>query len=137
LSGGDNCSDLLTVRDCSPDDEELYIEPIVSTQSALLTRSALLTQSALHTQSKPILPGGRGKGSVSSDLTPHDDLNTGNHFITRFLRQTGITTPMDDCSQIPLVIQVNFLTLTRALSPSIHYHPASALRRRTRHRKYL
>jgi hypothetical protein len=103
LSGCDDCSDLLIVRDCSPDDEESYIEPIVSTQSALLTRSALLTQSALHTQSKPILPGGRGKGSVSSDLTPHDDLNTGNHFITRFLGQTGITTPIDDCSQIPLV----------------------------------
>jgi hypothetical protein len=119
LSGGGDLvgSDLLNGRDCSPDADHRvgkhcstdpgvcvsYKRPIVSTQSALPTQSALLTQSALHTQSKPILPGGRGKGSVSSDLTPHDDLNTGNHFITRFLRQTGITTPMDGCSQIPLV----------------------------------
>jgi hypothetical protein len=140
LSGGGDLvgSDLLNGRDCSPDADHRagkhcstnpgvwvsYIEPIVSTQSALPTQSALLTQSALHTQSKPILPGGRGKGSVSSDPTPHDDLNTRNHFITRFLRQTGITTPMDGCSQFPLVNSGEFLNIDQSFE-SFHTPPSS------------
>jgi hypothetical protein len=92
-----------------------YIEP---------TGRALSTLSALHTQSMPILPGGSGEGSVSSDLIPHDDLNTDNHFITRFLRQTGRTTPMDGGSLIPLKNSCELLNIDQSFE-SFHTPPSS------------
>jgi hypothetical protein len=110
------------------------------TQSAVLTQSGSLTQSALLMQSMPVLLGSSGEGLPSSDLTPHDNLNTDGHdphFITRFLRRTRDTTPTDGGSLVTLDNTGDHLNINHSFGPSIHPHPARLLGWGTRRRKYL
>jgi hypothetical protein len=75
----------------------------------------------------PALSGGSEEGLSSSDLTPHDNMNTdghGQHFITRFLRETRETAPTDGGSLITLDNSGDLLNIDQSFE-SFHTPPSS------------